>query len=107
MSDFFLKQYDRLPVLRANLSTDDGYVDLSNTSVQFVYQRKNRLTPPTTGNASILGSASGYVEYAWPTGSTSSKGVYYGEWRVATSSGKQMTFPNDSYFVFELAEGLY
>lgn len=106
MSDFFLKQYDRLPILRANLSTDDGYVDLSNTTVQFIYQRKNRLTQPVTGSATILGSPSGYVEYAWPTGATDTNGVYYGEWRVSTSSGKKISFPNDSYFVFELTKGL-
>jgi hypothetical protein len=106
MNDFFIKTNDRLPVLRANLSDANGYIDLAGATVKFVFQTRDRTLPPTTGSATILGSASGYVEYAWATGDVASPNVYYGEWRVATASSKQISIPNDAYVSFEIVQGL-
>ena len=106
MSDFSIKLDDRLPLLRSNLSDDDGYMDISNATVKFIYQTRNRSIVPTTGSATIVGAASGFVEYAWATGDVVTPGVYYGEWRVTTASGKHITFPNDSYFCFEIVNRL-
>lgn len=106
MNDFFLKTQDRLPTVRANLADEEGYIDLSTMTVKFVYQARNRATQPVTGDATIISPTSGYVEYAWTTGDVASPNVYYGEWRAYTASGKQISFPNDGYFSFEIVEGL-
>jgi hypothetical protein len=102
MSDFSLKYVDRLPVLRSNISDESGYLDISNATVSFIYQTYDRSTPPVTGSASVLGATSGFVEFAWTTGSFSGAGVFYGEWRVTMSGGKEVTCPNDSYLVFDI-----
>lgn len=101
MAQFYLKYNDNLPTLRSNLSDANGYINLATaTNVQFIYQLKSRIAPPTTGTASILGTSSGYVEYAWPTGSPVSGGFYNAEWRINFSNGSILTIPNDSYMNF-------
>lgn len=106
MSDFTLKTYDSLPVITSYLSNDDGYFDLSNSTVLFIYQTKDGSSAAVSRSATILSATGGYVQYTWTTGDTYLPGVYYGEWRITTTGGKQITFPNDSYFVFSLENKL-
>lgn len=104
MSEFFITENDRLPVLRANLSDDAGYIDLTNGTGYFVYKNKYATgQQPTTGNADFLGLTSGYVQYQWPSGSA---GVFYGKWKVL-SNGKWISFPNESFLNFAITEDLF
>ena len=101
MSDFYFSYPDRLPILRSNLTDDNGYIDLTTaSSVSFIYQIKSRASPAQTGSASIISAVSGLVEYQWGTGEQISGAVYYGQWRASFSNGKQLSFPNDGYIVF-------
>lgn len=107
MSDFFITYLDTLPVVRANLTDDDGYIDLSTaTSVYFIHQIKSRAVPPITGSATILGATSGFVEYSWPTGSPPSGATYYAQWRASFSNGRRLSIPNDGFTVFHINQGL-
>jgi hypothetical protein len=108
MSDFFVKYQDGLPVVRANLSDDNGYIDLSTaSSVYFIFQLKHRSVAPTTGSATVLASSSGFVEYSWATGSPPSGGTYYAEWRANFSNGRSLTIPNDGYVIFHINNRLF
>lgn len=107
MSDFYITYLDTLPVVRANLSDDNGYVDLSTaTNVYFIHQIKSRAAAPITGAATILGASSGFVEYSWPTGTPPSGGTYYAQWRNQFSNGRRLTVPNDGFIVFHINQGI-
>lgn len=106
MNDFVIKKNDRLPVVRAYLSDVNGYVDLTNASVQFIYQDRRRLNPPTTGEATLIAASSGLVEFAWASGNVSSAGTYLAEWRVHFPNTKVLSFPNDGYISFEVIDTL-
>jgi hypothetical protein len=106
MNDFVIKRNDRLPVVRAYLSDVNGYADLSNANVQFIYQDRRRYNDPVTGEATVLAATSGYVEYAWTSGNVSSAGTYFAEWRVFFPSTKVLSFPNDGYISFEIIDTL-
>ena len=107
MAQFYLKYNDNLPTLRSNLSDANGYIDLTTaTNVKFIYQLRSRITTPTTGSATILGTTSGYVEWIWPTGSPVSGGFYNGEWRVNFSNGDILSVPNTEYIEFFINNNL-
>ena len=104
MSEFYLKYQDRLPVLQSNLTDVDGYIDLSTASdVKFIHQLKSRVTTPISGSGVIVSPTSGLVQYSWPASPTLSGGVYYGEWRIEFTGGKQITIPNDGVILFKIS----
>ena len=103
MSEFFITENDRLPVLRANLSDDAGYIDLTNGTGYFIYRNKYDGTAPVTGSIDILGATSGYCQFSWASGAA---GVFYGRWRVVLN-GKQISFPNESFLNFARTEDLH
>ena len=106
MNEFFIKKIDQLPVLQSQLEDYYGVIDLSSASaVKFVY--KSRMGGnPVTGSATIYSASSGIVQYAWTSGDVANAGVFYGEWRVAFTGGKQMSFPNNGYISFEIIDNL-
>ena len=101
MIDFSIKLTDTLPVLTASLVDSTGaYINLSgNTGILFVYQPRNRVVAPTTGNATILSSGTSSVQYTFP--STVSGCIYYGEFRVKYTNTQQ-TYPQNGYIVFKV-----
>lgn len=107
MNDFVIKKNDRLPVIRAYLLDANGYVDLSNCNVQFIFQDRQRNDPPVTGDAVLIAPSSGLIEYAWASGNVSSIGTYLAEWRVHFPNTKVLSFPNDGYLTFEILDPLY
>lgn len=108
MNEFFIVEKDRSPVVRANLQTDDGYIDLSGGTGYFLYKNKYATgVQPVTGNVDILGATSGYVQFGWTSGDVTSPGVFYARWRVSLSNGKQISIPNDSFLVYSINEDLY
>lgn len=108
MAEFYLKYQDNLPILRSELTDDNGYIDLSSASdIKFVYQLKSRIYPPVTGSASIIAPLSGLVEYSWPVGTTISGGTYYGEWITTFTGGRQLTSPNDGFILFFVQNRLF
>jgi hypothetical protein len=106
MNDVGIKKNDRLPVVRAYLSDANGYADLTNATVQFIYQDRQRSSAPTTGEATLIAPTSGLVEFAWVSGNVSSAGTYLAEWRVHFPNTKTLSFPNDGYISFEVIDTL-
>lgn len=105
MNEFYIKQTDRLPVIQTYLEDSNGYADLSSVStVSFVYKPYYNWTSgtTTTGSASIVSVTSGLVQYNWGTGDVYTPGVFLAEWRATYSDGRESSFPNDGYIVFEI-----
>jgi len=104
-AEFFIKKTNRLPILQCELEDSNGPIDLSGAEVEFVYKYK-----PTGAvnlrTGTIVSATSGIVQYPWTSGDVSSAGVYWGEWRITFSDGKQLSVPNDSYITFEIIEDL-
>ena len=104
-SEFFLTRTNRLPVLRAELADSQGVINLSGASVEWKYRIK-----PTgveiVRNANIISGDLGIVQYSWISGDVNEANVYWGQWRVTFSDGRQECFPNDSYLTFEIIKDL-
>ena len=101
MSYFNLVQGNSLPVVRALLEDASGYLNLSSSSVYFVYRGKYTTgVAPVTGAAEIIDAAGGSVEYSWNNVDTSNPGVYYCYWMVSGTNGKIEHFPNNTYIKY-------
>jgi hypothetical protein len=106
---FFLLQNDRLPVLQTQLSDSVGYVDITSGTPVFYWRLRGRPSGSGlySGIGTVIGSATtGLVQYAWGTGDVANGGVYAGRWKINFANGQPMSFPNDSYFMFELTNNL-
>ena len=107
--DFVIKKGDRLSVLTATLKDSAGNaVDLTGATVKLLMKE--------IGGAALKVNAAGTVDpdqvnnkgkvsYAWAAVDTDTPGTYEAEWEV-TLSGKQQSFPNDSYLVIRILDDL-
>jgi hypothetical protein len=110
MADFYIKQGDRLPVLRSTLTTSDGAaINLTAATVNFLYQDTTTTPQPAavvgTGTVTIIDADDGIVEYAWAAADTATVAEYNAEWEVQIG-GLRMTVPNNGYIVFEVQADL-
>lgn len=106
---FFLLQNDQLPVLQSQLSDSVGYVDLTSGTPVFYWRLRGRPSGSGlhSGIGTVIGDATtGLVQYSWTSTDADNAGVYAGRWKINYSNGKRMSFPNDSYFMFELTNNL-
>ena len=92
-------------MLMALFEDQNGPINLTNTTVSFLYRLKPN-GPTITGSASVLNAVSGIAEYQWTENDVTNKGVYWCEWQARYPNGKTITFPNDSYITFEIMEDL-
>jgi hypothetical protein len=105
-ADWTMKRGDRLPSIRAQLSTKNGPVDLTSAvSVLFVMVGVNGVAKTVQGAATIvidpaatpaLTAASGVVQYNWAVGDTTVVGDYEAEWEVMWPGNKAETFPQET-----------
>lgn len=101
---FGISQGDRLPVVRTELTDASGYVNLSSSTVYFIFKGKYQTgVNPTTGLADVVAAESGLAEYAWTANDVATPGIYYGYWLTSGTNGKKSRFPNDSYLRFVLS----
>lgn len=107
MIDFAIKQGDLLPTLEATFTDTNGPIDLTNASVVFYYKLKNSsLATPATGVMSVSTPTSGIATYIWASGETVTPGTYIGEFVVTFPNTKQLSFPTDSFLVFEVVKDI-
>lgn len=109
LPDFSVKSDDLLPVIMAQLTTDEDtpqVIDLTTaTSVRFIMASDLDGIPGTVkvdAVASFGVKANGMVQYAWVLGDTDVPGRYLAEWEVVWSNGKPQTFPTRSYHTIEI-----
>lgn len=91
---FFIKQNDTSPTIRATLRGSDGNtLNLSNSTVSFIMKRNSGDTT-IQGSAIFFDAAEGIVEYEWQTGDTAVAGTYKAAFKLTYSDGRIETFPN-------------
>lgn len=107
MADFSLKANDRLPSIRATLSTGGTAVDLTTaTGVDFVMRRDGDPAPKVNAAAVIVDAVSGIIRYDWAIGDTSEPGEYMAEWEVTWQDGKTQSFPTLTYHTVQVLADL-
>ncbi len=90
------------PTLRDVISDDDGAVDLSGSSVKFVFQGPN---VSLEKDATITDASAGKVEYQFADGETDVAGDYIAQWRVTDGTGAVRNFPGLP-FEFSIVQGV-
>jgi hypothetical protein len=107
MSDFVIKQGDRLPKLRQVLTDGaNAPLDLTGvTGVAFRLRPQNGGALVTlTGSAAVVAPAtSGIVEYSWGPGDTATRGDFFGEWVLTYAGPVTRTVPAPGYVTVEVA----
>lgn len=108
MADFSLKANDRLPSIKATLSTGGAPIDLTPaTKVDFIMKGAAPATVPKVNSpAVIVDPAGGVVRYDWKAGDTNTPGSYQAEWEVTWDDGKTQTFPTTSYHTIDVLADL-
>lgn len=107
MIDFVLKKGDKLPVLRAVFLNDGGSpMNISGCSILFKYKLREDDSLIISRTAIVEDPLNGIAQYVWTTEDTSSLGVYIGEFIITFPSGKEVTFPEDTYLVFEVIDNI-
>lgn len=92
--DFYIKQNDSSPVIRATLrGAGNTTLNLSAATVNFRMQKSSG-DNVVQGSAEIFDPAEGTVQYIWQSGDTSVSGTYLAEFEVTYADGKVETFPN-------------
>lgn len=101
--NFFIKQNDTSPSIRATLKGSDGSaINLNNATAVF------KMSPMAGGNLTVDASADifdpseGVIEYLWTADDTSESGSYRAEIEVTYSDGKVESFPNSGFIRVEI-----
>lgn len=105
MSDFRIKRGDTLPPMRAVLTDEEGPFDLTDCTIVFRYMH-TQSGAAIEKDADISGGdpTQGKVIYNWESGDTDTPGIYFCEWVVTTTGGKEITFPNGNAEYFEILD---
>lgn len=94
-STFYIRQGDRLPLLRATLEDRVGAVDLSSAGTILFNMRQQNGTAVITGTAGTYGDNTyGTAEYTWQAGDTAIAGTYRAEFECIFEGDVRETFPN-------------
>jgi hypothetical protein len=98
----YMKQKDLLPQLQAQLTNGGVPVDLTTAS-SIKFMMSNAIVGVVVNAAAaVTGAPTGLVAYTWISGDTDLTGTFQGEFAVTWPSGKEQTFPNDSYLTIKI-----
>ena len=105
--DFYIKQADTLPKIKATLKDSTGAaINLSGGSVAFRMRRKGTTGAPVVDAAGVItGAATGQVEYQWTAANTATVGTYDAEWVVTLGADKE-TVPNNGHITVQVVDNL-
>lgn len=105
MSEFNIKQNDRLPKLRANLAIDGVALDLTSCTVAFKMRLCGASTLKVNAAATVVGvPTTGVVEYTWAAGDTDTPGRYDAEFEVTVSGGQIFSTPTVGFLRVNVEE---
>ena len=109
MSDFNIKQGDRLPAFEVELTEAGIPSDITTASGVSFHFRKQGTATSRSGSMNVINASGGVVSYPWRSGDTDIAGDYDAEVVVTYSGGLESTYPTDPdepYFEFTILEGL-
>ncbi len=105
MTTTYMKQGDRLPALRMQLTDSSGApLDLTGASVTF-RMRSTGGSLKVNAAATIVDAATGVVQYAWAAADTDTVGGYQAEW-ACTFAGSTQTVPTRDYVTVVVVDAL-
>jgi hypothetical protein len=87
-------------------TNESGAVNITNSSVYFCRKLRNSTISPTSGAMTIENATGGIARYDWAAGDTNTPGIYSAEFAITFSDGRQLTFPNDGFMLFEIAKDI-
>ena len=102
MADFDIKRGDSWPPIDAQLTDQDGPIDLTTaTSVTLLFKTASGSTTYSKA-CTVTDAATGLVRYAWTTadaasGPTSEVNTFNIEWEILWSDSTKTTVPNVGY----------
>lgn len=108
-ADFYIKQGDTSPPIRAILVDDDETAkDLTGDDVKFMMEPVGGDTKTIDASATIDDESTGKVSYSWDSADTDTAGYYNAVFRVDYGSTGTFdeTFPNSQYIVVRVDEAL-
>lgn len=108
-TDFFIKEGDTSPPIRARLLEDDGTpVPLDGAVVHFKMKPVGGDTLTVDSTATIDTASDGDVSYGWSSGDTDDPGYYNAVFAVDYDGGGEIdeTFPNEQYVTVKIDEGI-
>lgn len=106
MTTVFMKQGDRLPALRMQLTDASGAaLNLTGAAVTFRMRSAAGSLVTLAGAATVVDATSGTVQFAWGVGDTATVGAYQAEW-ACDFSGSVQTVPTNSYITVQVVDSL-
>lgn len=110
MSDlrFHLKQGDQEPALQVIIyNPDTTPMNLSAVAgILFRMSKPGEAPTIAAGSTTGVDLVNGIVEYRWGPDDTDEAGEYRAEFIVTYTSGKEETFPKDTYLIVEIHENV-
>lgn len=105
---FYAKRGDRNPPLRATLiGADKAVANLTGiTSVYFHMKDTSTGVVKVNAAASVVDAVTGSVKYEWGATDLDTAGTYFGEFEVIDGNGFPTSFPNNDYFIVQVAEDI-
>jgi hypothetical protein len=107
MIDFSIKKNDTLPALKLQFKNDNSVpINLSGCSIVFNYRLRQSNSFVVSRSVPVEDPLNGIAQYVWVNGDTDNLGVYIGEFVITFPSGKELTFPEDTYIIFEVVDNV-
>jgi hypothetical protein len=107
MTEFWIKQFDRLPSLELDLLRGDGTAqNLSGCTARFLMRLRGQNEVTVNAAMTVVDAVNGIVRYDWADGDTDVAGVYRGEVEVTTADGKRITFPSNGYVAVRVLDDI-
>src|SRR5689334_12703764 len=96
MADFYIKQNDTAPKIKALLKDATGAPVAMGTvdEVRFNMRKLGDTLAKVDAVATVTNSLTAEVEYAWQAGDTDDAGTFYAEWEVHYNDGTELSVPN-------------
>jgi len=103
MSDFYIKQNDTSPAIRAQfLDNDKNPVSIVGGSVKFKMSVYNTGELIVNDSAVISDGEEGIAYYVWSPEDTAIAGTFKAEFEVTYSDTYVETFPHDGYLTIQI-----
>lgn len=104
-----MKQDDTGPALgiKVTKESDNTPLDLTGATATFSMRQEGETTSKVdNASATVTGTTTGLVEYAWDAADTDTAGTFRGEFTITLNGGEIITVPNDGWIEIEILENV-